>query len=187
MPNEGCGMRFSEHLSPVNRRPRHAHAILTVLAVVGITTVAFPLVQDRGHREPGSKTYRGLLGSKSKKIKHEGGETLLWAGGGNPSSPDAQWYNFTGSLIPASQLQFGIGKDRIRAIDDPLFVPPDDPALLKLPHSGYRPGEKPKTNDEIMVAGFAYGDQARAYPVALLDQHELVNEVIAGKPVTVGW
>ena len=165
---KGCGLRSSEHLSPVNRRPRRARAILTVLAAVGITTVAFPLVQDRGHREPGSKA-------------------LLWAGGGTPSSPDAQWYNFTGSLIPASQLQFGIGKDRIRAIDDPLFVSPDDPALLKLQRSSYRPGERPKTNDEIMVAGFAYGDQARAYPVALLDHHEVVNVVIAGKPVTVGW
>ena len=34
--------------------------------------------------------------------------------------------------IKPEQLQFGIGKDSIRSIDDPLFVSPDDPRLLKL-------------------------------------------------------
>ena len=84
-------------------------------------------------------------------------------------------------------MQFGIGKDTIRAIDDPLFVSPDDPRLMKLPHSVYRPDERPRTNGDIMVIGFADGDDARAYPTALLDNHELVNHSVGGKPVTVGW
>jgi hypothetical protein len=29
--------------------------------------------------------------------------------------------------------------------------------------------------------------QPRAYPTALLDQHELVNDEFLGKPVSVGW
>ena len=41
--------------------------------------------------------------------------------------------------------------------------------------------------DEIMVIGFAVGTEARAYPVGLLDHHELVNDSLGGKPVTVGW
>ena len=71
--------------------------------------------------------------------------------------------------------------------DDPLFVAPDDPRLLAIEGSPYRRDERPKTNDEIMVIGYADGDDARAYPAALLDHHELVNDRIGGKPVTVGW
>jgi hypothetical protein len=132
------------------------------------------------------KQYRGVLGSNSKKIKHENDKTYLWAGG-ELESADSQWYNFTDAAIRADELQFGIGKDRIRAIDDPLFVSPDDPRLLDLGSSPYRRERGPRTNDEIKVIGYVEGDQARAYPVALLDGHELVNDRIAGKPITVGW
>lgn len=136
-----------------------------------------------------ARKYRGVIGANSTKIRRDGGKTMLWAGSpsGNPDSTDSQWYDFTGSIIPASDLQFGIGKDRIRAIDDPLFVSPDDPRLLKLRHSPYRKDEKPKVNDDIRVIGYADNGEARAYPVALLDGHELVNDVFGGKPVTVGW
>ncbi|UCE58673.1 MAG: DUF3179 domain-containing protein [Phycisphaerales bacterium] len=133
-----------------------------------------------------AQRYRGLLGSSSKKIKIENGKTFLWAGGAG-SGPKSQWYDFTGSPIPAADLQFGIGKDRIKSIDDPLFVSPDDPRLLSLDVSPYRPAEEPKKNDEIMIIGIVEGEDARAYPVALLDHHELVNDAVAGKPVTVGW
>ena len=34
---------------------------------------------------------------------------------------------------------------------------------------------------------YVVGGDARAYPTALLDGHELVNDVIGGKPRTVGW
>lgn len=137
-----------------------------------------------------SKKYRGLLGPKSKKIKREGNKTFLWAGprGVNPSSPEAKWYDFTDSVVPAEELQFGIGKDSILAIDDPMFVSPDDPRLLDLGRNPYDRAEPaPKTADDIPVIGYAYGEDVRAYPIRVLDHHELVNDVLGGKPVTVGW
>ena len=130
--------------------------------------------------------YRGMLGAGNKKIKVVSGKTYVWAAG-DPNSADSKWYDFTGAPMPPEKLQFGIGKDRIRAIDDPLFVSPDDPRLMDLPNSPYRRDERPKNNDEIMVIGYANGDDARAYPVGLLDRHELVNDRVGGKPVTVGW
>jgi hypothetical protein len=145
------------------------------------------LAQDKGRGEPPRHKYRGVLGLDSKKIKHERGKTLLWAGGKGPDSPDAQWYDFTGASIPPAELQFGIGKDRIRAIDDPLFVSAGDPRLLRVPPSPYRPNERPEANDDIMVFGFVGGDEVRAYPLALLDHHELVNDSVGGTPVIVGW
>lgn len=140
--------------------------------------------QDRPQQE--GKSYRGVLGRNSKKVRTQDGKTYLWAGG-DPASPDSQWYDFTEAAIPVEDLQFGIGKDRIRAIDDPLFVSPDDPRLLELQPGPYRREKRPKSTDEIMVIGYVKGEEARAYPVALLDGHELVNDRIAGERITVGW
>ena len=159
----------------------------TAPAILAVMLLALPCGGQQPDQEAATKKkFRGLLGPDSKKVKKENGKTYLWAGG-DPSGAKAQWYDFTESVIPAEELQFGIGKDRIPAIDDPLFVQPDDPRLLKLPPSPYRRDERPKTNDEIMVMGYVVADVARAYPTALLDHHELVNDRIAGKPVTVGW
>jgi hypothetical protein len=129
---------------------------------------------------------RSVLGADSDKIRKIGARTLLWASG-DRESDSAKWYDFTGAPMSAEELQYGIGQDTIKAIDDPVFVDPDDPRLLDIPASSYRPEEEPSTNDEIMVIGYAYGDDARAYPAALLDDHELVNDMVGGKPVTVGW
>lgn len=129
---------------------------------------------------------RGLLGEASGKIRREDGRTYVWAGG-DKSGPGAEWFDFTDSPVPAEELQYGIGKDRIRAIDDPVFVSPDDPRLMEIPPSRYRPCERPESNDDIMVIGYVAEGQPRAYPTALLDRHELVNDVMSGKPFTVGW
>lgn len=160
--------------------------------VIACATVAAVLAPDCAAREDVAKPsameeYRGLLGAKNAKIKREGDKTLLWAGGGKPNTPDARWYDFTDAEIPAEDLQFGIGKDRIKSIDDPLFVSPDDPRLLKLGHSPYRADEKAGSTNDLRVIGYVSDNEARAYPVGLLDYHELVNDSIAGKPVTVGW
>ncbi len=168
----------------------HRVLAISVTGAIALAAVAVLGIAQSGDREPTNHRggqYRGMIGADSKKIRTDNGKTYLWAGG-KPSAGTAEWYDFTGAEIPAGKLQFGIGKDRIRAIDDPLFVAPDDARLLKVAaRSGYRPKEQAETNDEIMVIGYAAGDEARAYPVALLDRHELVNDTIGGKPLAVGW
>ena len=89
--------------------------------------------------------------------------------------------------MPPGDLQYGIGKDRIRSIDDPVFVAPTDPRLTGIPPSRYRRCERPESADEIMVIGYVAEGQARAYPTALMDRHEIVNDQANGKPFTVGW
>ena len=141
-------------------------------------------------QQPPEPRYPRQLGPDSSKIKRENGKTYVWAGGGPPRGPKAEFFDFTDSPIRPEELQFGIGKDRIRAVDDPVFVKPDDPRLMDrryIPNSRYRPDERAKTADEILVIGYALNGEARAYPTALLDGHELVNDTFGGKPVTVGW
>lgn len=154
------------------------------LAWVVAFTVASPFALGE---DTAKKDFRGLLGKNNDRVIERDGKTLLWAGGDRTNPDKAQWYDFTGSPIPPEQLQFGIGKDRIKSIDDPLFVSPDDPRLKRIPKSPYRPEEKVESPDDINVIGYVVDGEARAYPAALLDHHELVNDRIGGKPVTVGW
>jgi hypothetical protein len=172
---------------------RSTNGITGFVSIVLLLVLSMPIGaaraeqdQDKGKKKSDKPKYRGVIGPDSKKIKRVDGKTFISASR-NPEDSDAQWYDFTGSIIPPGELQFGIGKDTIPAIDDPEFVAPDDPRLLKIGHSPYRKEERPKTNDDIPVVGYVHGDQARAYPIALLDHHEFVNVHLGGKPVTVGW
>jgi len=172
---------------------RYSTQRLVAIAAVGcaagwLATPAAHAQRGKTQAGPQKKTWRGRLGPGNPKIRRENGRVYVWAGGGPPGSDKAEWFDFTGAPFPPEDLQFGIGADRIRSIDDPLFVRPDDPRLLRyVGRSPYRRDERPKTNDEILVIGVAQGKDVRAYPIALLDRHELVNDVIAGKPKTVGW
>ncbi len=131
--------------------------------------------------------FRNQLGEGSRKIRRDAdGEVYVYAAGDLEDPSTVEWYSFTGAPFPPEELQFGIGKDRIRAIDDPLFVLPDDPRLLTIPPSPYRK-EPAETSDDIMVIGYVMEGEARAYPTALLDRHEIVNDEFKGKPVAVGW
>jgi hypothetical protein len=171
---------------------------LTLLAAVGAWScgptshgepearAADTAAQPGDRQESGEEVFRRQLGEASPKIRAEEGRTWVYAGG-ELERPDTEWFDFTNAPMAAEELQFGIGKDGIPSIDDPVFVSPDDPRLLDIPVSPYREDEVPKTNDEIMVVGYVESGEAKAYPTALLDRHEVVNDRIDGKPVTVGW
>lgn len=77
------------------------------------------------------------------------------------------------SDLPLSELTQGCPRrDCIPSIDAPRFT---------------KPGEKPDLLDEDLVLGLARGGTARAYPVWVLDRHEIVNDVLAGEPIAVTW
>lgn len=65
-------------------------------------------------------------------------------------------------------VQDVLPRDAIPSIDDPSF----GPAFF---------GED---SDEVIVVD---GDPPRAYPVRILNYHEVVNDVVAGRPVAVTW
>ncbi|MEE9132912.1 MAG: hypothetical protein V3U13_05065, partial [Gemmatimonadota bacterium] len=96
-----------------------------------------------GQDDSAAETFDRLLGEGNPKIKVEEGKTYVFAGGDprDTGAPDTEWFDFTGAPMDPAALQYGIGKDRIRSIDDPLFVAPDDPRLLEIPPSRYRKDE----------------------------------------------
>jgi hypothetical protein len=75
--------------------------------------------------------------------------------------------------VPLDQiLSGGPGKDGIPAILNPLFVQAKDAGFL---------------SDDDRVLGITHGDEAKAYPIKVLNWHELVNDTIGGKPVVITY
>ena len=64
-------------------------------------------------------------------------------------------------------------KDAIRAVFDPNFLTHDEA------ESQYR--------DTDLVIGVSINGEHRAYNVAYLSGHEIVNDVVGGKPIAVTW
>jgi hypothetical protein len=68
----------------------------------------------------------------------------------------------------------GPGKDGIPSIDNPHFltVAEADQSLMQ---------------NEDRVLGFVHNDQARAYPIKILNWHEIVNDRVGGNPVVISF
>ena len=55
----------------------------------------------------------------------------------------------------------------------------------------WRPASAPAgtsgLHDETLVVGVALGEEAKAYPITVLQRHEIVNDDVGGVPVLVTW
>jgi len=68
-------------------------------------------------------------------------------------------------------LAGGPPRDGIPALDSPTVVPADQASW----------------GDDEMVLGVRAGGEARAYPIAVLNWHELVNDTLGGEPILVSF
>lgn len=75
------------------------------------------------------------------------------------------------TIIPRDEiLSGGPPRDGIPAIMAPKFNPAEEAILMEA---------------EYPVIGVQIGDQARAYPIRILNWHEVVNDTVAGVPIVV--
>lgn len=75
------------------------------------------------------------------------------------------------AVPPAKILRGGPPRDGIPALRDPAFVAAHE--------AGLRPGDR--------VIGIVAGGTAKAYPVRILNWHELVNDTVGGIPVAITY
>lgn len=84
-----------------------------------------------------------------------------------------QQTDFSKRSIPLkSILSGGPSKDGIPPIDNPVFKPIAEIKTIA---------------DREPVVGFSINGDARAYPLRVLTWHEIVNDTVGGKPVTVTY
>jgi hypothetical protein len=87
------------------------------------------------------------------------------------AAPLKNGFDLAGSLVPTSEIhQGGPPRDGIPALDDPRFVAAGEAGFLE---------------DTDRVLGLVLGGEARAYPIGILNWHEIVNDQVAGRPVAV--
>ncbi|UCF29787.1 MAG: DUF3179 domain-containing protein [bacterium] len=89
------------------------------------------------------------------------------------SSAQASW-DLSKHSIPVDEiLAGGPPKDGIPALLDPRFLSGEEAANL------LEPGDR--------VIGYSSAGVAKAYPVRILNYHELVNDEVGGSPILVSW
>lgn len=85
--------------------------------------------------------------------------------------------------VPRNELFGALPPDAIPAIVDPVFAP--DWADLEVPDNSLYTGG-PHLPDDAPIIGVEAADEARAYPLRILNWHEIVNDTFAG-PLLVSY
>lgn len=76
-------------------------------------------------------------------------------------------------LIPINEIYGGgPARDGIPSLDDPKFISASDAGFLSL-------------DDKLL--GVNFNGVIKAYPIGILDYHELVNDIFNGQPVTLSY
>jgi len=96
---------------------------------------------------------------------------LLHAAGA--AAQETGGFDVSGASVPAEQILVGgPGRDGIRAIDEPGFAAPDEATWVEAANP---------------VLGVVEGEEARTYPVHLIERHQIVNDEVNGVPLVVTY
>lgn len=82
-------------------------------------------------------------------------------------------FDVTRHSIPLSEIERSVPKDAIPALVHPRFL------------TAQEVGKRLKDSDQVL--GVFLNGEARAYPVPILNSHELVNDEVGGQPILVTW
>ncbi len=89
------------------------------------------------------------------------------------SAPKNYGFQIEGPLVASGSIVAGgPGRDGIRSVDEPEFATLEDATWVA---------------DDTPVLGVHLGGEARAYPVHLLEYHQIVNDAVGGVPIAVTY
>ena len=91
-------------------------------------------------------------------------------------------FDLSSCLIPRDEMvAAGMPKDGLRAWTDPPFISADEADDLTRKHRG----KFLVSGDRVI--GVALNGEAKAYPLRILNWHEIVNDHVGGRPVAVTY
>ena len=166
---------MTDEQEPLEHQPRRKSRLPKIVFVASLVALSISFVEYQA-RSFKFGTPPVLALPPVPVVETEDGRQLLWATGARDLE-SGEWFDMTDSTIDPQLFSHGLGKDTIRAIDKPAFVSISDTQYLA----------SRGIVDTTKVIGYESGGEAKAYPVKIMDEHELVNDVIGGKPLTVGW
>lgn len=119
--------------------------------------------------EPDEGFVTGGSSSKSlEKIIEKNGRRFLWAG-----QEEAMHFDVTESSLKLENLHYGLGREAFPALLKPRFVSAREASKWLSP--------------EARVLAIKVGGEHKVYPVDLLIRHEVVNDVVGGRPVFAAY
>ena len=97
---------------------------------------------------------------------------LATAAGAQSGAPAMNGFTLEPSSVPLEEIQRGgPERDGIPSLDSPAA----------------RAAAAAPWHDDEIVMGVEVGGEARAYPVAILNWHEIVNDTLGGQPILVTY
>ena len=145
------------------RRPMHRLAVLGAVAALAVTACSSPASTASPADEPSAAPSVQLEAVEQSDV--EGTASALKLDLDDPQLPAPL-------VDPARVVSGGPPPDGIPPVDEPRFLPAEDVPWL---------------TDEEPVISLSLGDEHRAYPVQILVWHEIVNDTVAGRPVSVTY
>jgi hypothetical protein len=101
---------------------------------------------------------------------------------GDGKNPETYGFDLSAFTLPRERLAAaGFPKGGVPALDAPTVMAGGDVAAFNEEHRG-----KYLVSDDRVVGVVLHGD-ARAYPVRVLNWHEVINDTLAGVPVAVTY
>ncbi len=102
------------------------------------------------------------------KFFEKGGQNYLYGG-----KREEQHFDITGYTLKDEQFHYGIGRERFPALLEPAFISVKEATSLW------------QDDDRFLLAKM--GNETKAYSIKDLTHHEVVNDVIDGKPVFAAY
>jgi uncharacterized protein DUF3179 len=90
-----------------------------------------------------------------------------------PAGPGQRPFDVTRHTIPLSEIVYSIPRDTIPALLKPRFIAAAE--------------ARGELKDRDRVLGVFLNGEAKAYPVRILNWHEVVNDAVGGQPILVSW
>lgn len=91
----------------------------------------------------------------------------------NSFSQTLNGFDLTNALVNSAEIKKGgPARDGIPALNYPLFLKDTDVSFI---------------NDSDLIIGLTIGNQSKAYPIGILNWHEIVNDSIGNKPVAITY
>jgi hypothetical protein len=97
---------------------------------------------------------------------------------GDRNSPD---FDLTNTAVPPELIVRGMARDGVRTLLEPATIEAAEVDRYNKEERG-----KLLVSDDRVI-GIAIGGEARAYPLRLMRWHEVVNDVVGGRPIAVTY
>lgn len=138
---------------------------LLCLPVLGLLALAYT---GSPAQRPYQKRKEPPLAMENGKLFEKDGKRYLWGG------KDESWhFDITSFRLDPTRLHHGKGREYFHALIQPEFI-------------AAREADKWLTDDRRVLA-VKIGGQVKVYPIDLLIRHEVVNDVVGGKPILAAY